>query len=232
MQKRPSSPINIFHNRYTAWIILTLSLFLTLFASFLTYSYSKKIAEQRFNFRVSEIKAAIEDRMLFYQQALQGGVGLFNSSQEITREEFYQYVDNLTIQQYLPGIQGIGYSIPVKKEDKEAHIQSIRAEGFPEYTIKPETERAEYSAIIFLEPFDWRNQRAFGYDMWSNEIRRQAMSRAMDTGLPATSGIITLVQETDKNTQRGFLMYLPVYQKGLPKNTVEERRKAFQGWGI
>jgi hypothetical protein len=222
--------LRVIHNPYTAWIVLSLSLTLTLAAALVSYYYSKKIAEERFLFRSNEIADAIKYRLVFYEQALWGGVGLFNASDQVSRKEFREYVRSLKIYDHLPGIQGIGYSIPVAKEDKEAHIASIRKQGFPDYTIKPETERNEYSSIIYLEPFDWRNQRAFGYDMWSNEMRRAAMTRARDSGLAANSGIITLVQETQKDVQRGFLMYLPVYEKGMPFNTLEERRKWFKGW--
>ena len=39
-----------------------------------------------------------------------------------------------------------------------------------------------------------------------------------------------LVQETDKDVQAGTLMYLPVYRRGMPIATVEERRAAIVGW--
>ncbi|MCB1098814.1 MAG: CHASE domain-containing protein, partial [Verrucomicrobiae bacterium] len=68
------------------------------------------------------------------------------------------------------------------------------------------------------------------YDMWSNDIRREAMQLAMDTGEAACSGKITLVQETDENVQSGFLTYLPVYRTGEAIDTVEERRHACYGW--
>ena len=110
------------------------------------------------------------------------------------------------------------------------HILSVRAEGFPTFTIKPASQREEYSSIIFLEPFDWRNKRAFGFDMWYNEMRRNAMARARDTGEASTSGIITLVQETSTDVQRGFLTYLPLYRYGMPVDTVDQRREAFVGW--
>ena len=227
-EKKHSKYVNIFHNKYTAWLVLFLSLLLTLSASYLTFNYSNKIAKERFIFRANDIAMAVEFRMAFYEQALRGGVGLFNSNKVVTRQMFNKYVESLKMSLHLPGIQGIGYSIPVKKEYKESHINEIKAEGFPDYTIKPETEREEYSAIIYLEPFDWRNKRAFGYDMWSNDMRRKAMTRARDSSLAATSGIITLVQETDKNVQKGFLMYLPVYE--TQPQTLEERRTFFQGW--
>ncbi|MCB1100224.1 MAG: CHASE domain-containing protein, partial [Verrucomicrobiae bacterium] len=68
------------------------------------------------------------------------------------------------------------------------------------------------------------------YDMWSNDIRREAMQLAMDTGEAACSGKITLVQETDENVQSGFMTYLPVYRTGEVIDTVEERRHACYGW--
>lgn len=114
--------------------------------------------------------------------------------------------------------------------EKQSHIASIQGEGFADYRIKPAGERAEYTAIVMLEPFDWRNKRAFGYDMWSNDMRRQAMTRARDTGQASTSGLITLVQETDEDVQAGFLTYVPHYKKGLPLTSVSERRAAFLGW--
>ncbi|OEJ66045.1 hypothetical protein BEN30_13080 [Magnetovibrio blakemorei] len=165
-----------------------------------------------------------------YEQVLQGVVGLFHASENITRKEFNTFVNSLKIKKNWPGIQGIGFSIPVTVGDKAKHIREIRNEGFPEYTIKPEGDRDEYSAIIYLEPFDWRNERAFGYDMWSNDMRREAMTRARDTGEASTSGIITLVQETNTDVQKGFLTYLPLYQDGVSLETIEQRRKAFIGW--
>jgi PAS domain S-box-containing protein len=222
--------INIFHNPVTAWFILITSLVLTVGAYFLSASFVQQRVEDRFSFRTTEIESAIKDRLRIYEQALWGGVGLMNSSISVSRQEWAKYVETLKINQHWPGIQGIGYSILVQPEEKQTHIEKFRSEGFPEYLIKPEGKRDLYSAIIYLEPFDWRNQRAFGYDMWSNEMRRIAMTYARDEGAASTSGIITLVQETKEDIQRGFLMYLPVYQtKTIPK-TLKEKREQFVGW--
>ena len=223
--------ISIFHNPVTAWFILITSLVLTVGAYFLSASFVQQRVEDRFSFRAIEIKSAIKDRLRIYEQALWGGVGFMNASNsQVSRQEWAKYVESLKINQHWPGIQGIGFSIPVQPEEKQTHIEKIRSKGFPEYLIKPEGTRGFYTAIIYLEPFDWRNQRAFGYDMWSNEIRRIAMTYARDEGVAATSGIITLVQETKEDVQRGFLTYLPVYRtKTIPK-TLKERREQFMGW--
>jgi len=213
-----------------AWAILFISLILTIAAYSIASNQVDARARERFIFRSEEITSAIKERLQIYEQTLRGGVAFVNSSDPVTREGWKQYVESIEIDQYWPGIQGLGFAIPVQPEDKASHIESIKKQGFPDYSIKPPGNRDEYSSIIFLEPFDWRNQRAFGYDMWSNEMRRAAMKRARDHGKAATSGLITLVQETDDDVQIGFLTYLPVYKnKNLPA-TLEQRRTEFIGW--
>jgi PAS domain S-box-containing protein len=66
--------------------------------------------------------------------------------------------------------------------------------------------------------------------MSSEPVRRTAMQRARDTGLPAMSGRVILRLETDPRRQPGFLIYVPVYRHGLPLGTVEERRRALAGF--
>src|SRR5690606_16254373 len=80
------------------------------------------------------------------------------------------------------------------------------------------------------EPFIDRNLRAFGYDMYSEPVRREAMERARDSGLPALSGKVTLVQEFGPEVQAGFLIYLPIYANGVTPVTVDARREALLGF--
>ena len=218
------------HGPSTAWIILCISLIVNILAWHLSSSYIEKRSQEKFDFKAKEITQAIHDQMLTYEQVLRGAVAYTDSSDEVTRAQWKNFIEKIDIEKNWPGIQGIGYSVPVKPEDLEEHIAQIRAEGFPDFTVKPEGKRDLYSSIIYLEPFDWRNKRAFGYDMWSNEMRRQAMKRAIETGEASASGLITLVQETDTDIQKGFLVYLPVYEKGAVLNTVEDRRKNFKCW--
>ena len=87
-----------------------------------------------------------------------------------------------------------------------------------------------YAPIVYLEPFSGRNLRAFGYDMFSEPVRREAMERARDQNVAALSGKVLLVQETDQDIQAGTLMYVPVYRTGVPTDTVAARRAALVGW--
>ncbi len=219
-----------FMGRWGAWIVLLASLLITFNAWYSAKGEATKRAQARFDFRVKTIKAGIYERLQAYEFLLRGGSGLFAASDEVTREDWRTYVTKLQVNQYYPGIQGVGFSKRILPSEKAAHLRQIHGEGFPKYTINPDGERPEYTSIIFLEPFDWRNQRAFGYDMFSEPTRKEAMIRARDTGIAALSGKVTLVQETDEDIQAGFLIYLAIYRKGEPLETPEQRRKALMGY--
>lgn len=218
------------HREKFAWFILILNFIITLLFWDAVNDIHFKEAETRFAFRTEGIRAAIEERMMTYEQVLRSGIGLFKSSEEVTRSEWKDFVKTLQIENRYPGIQGIGFSLKITPEQKEEHIRKIREEGFPDYKIKPEGEREEYTSIIYLEPFTVRNQQAFGYDMFSQSVRRQAMTMARDTGDTIISGKVILVQEIDDDVQSGFLVYLPLYKKGQPVNTPEQRREALVGY--
>ena len=105
------------------------------------------------------------------------GAAFFNASETVTRNKWHIYTKLQKVEQRLPGIQGIGFSLLIPSAGLTQHIQEIRSEGFPEYNVKPDGVREVYSSIIYLEPFVDRNLRAFGCDMFSEPVRRAAMER-------------------------------------------------------
>lgn len=180
--------------------------------------------------QIDRTRANLRTRLVVYEDALYGTRSLFEASQGVTRAEFREYVTNLKLGERYPGIQGIGYAERIRPQELAQHTARIRTEGFPDYRVHPAGERQEYTSIIYLEPFNWRNQRAFSYDMFSEPTRHEAMCRARDSGAIAVTSKVTLVQETTQNVQAGFLMYLPRYRRDLPQNTPAERRAALLGY--
>jgi diguanylate cyclase (GGDEF)-like protein/PAS domain S-box-containing protein len=222
--------VDYFHNSITAWVVLSVSLILTIAAWNISNTYIESRSKDKFNFEVEKTSQAIYKRMEAYEQVLRGGVGLFNASEFVSRSDWKSYVSTLLIDTYWPGIQGIGYAQMFSAEELDAHENKIRQQGFPDYLVTPAGSREQYSAIIYLEPFSSRNLRAFGYDMYSNPIRREAMQRAAQEGQPALSGRVTLVQETNKDIQAGFLVYLPLYHTNMSLITPDERLAALRGF--
>ncbi len=215
------------------WLVfgfLILGMTITALASLYLKSEAERAAEREFDFISSEIQLNIADRLAASAQVLYSGAALFDSSESVTREGWRTFISQLRIEEQLPGTQGVGFALLIPPDQLEQHIQQIRDEGFLEYAVRPEGDRETYSSIIYLEPFSGRNLRAFGYDMFSEPVRRAAMEQARDENSAVLSGKVVLVQETNEDVQAGTLMYVPIYRKGLPIETVEQRRAAIIGW--
>jgi signal transduction histidine kinase len=161
---------------------------------------------------------------------LRGAAGLFAGSQEVQRDEFRAYIEQLRLRERYPGILGIGYSERIAPEALERTESALRAQGLPGFRVWPDYPRDEYHAIVYLEPMDERNQAAIGFDMFTAPARREAMARARDTGAAAASGKVILVQEIDERKQAGFLIYLPVYRGSAVPATLDGRREALRGF--
>lgn len=203
---------------------------LTVGVWYVSYKAIEQKNQDRFTSGVNQIHVLIEKRIIKYEQVLRSGVGLFYASDGVSRKNWHDYVNTLDVGTYYPGIQGLGYSIFLRPSQLKKHIHEVRSEGFQGYSLWPQGDREFYTSIVYLEPFADRNLRAFGYDMFSEPIRRKAMERARDTGAPSISGFVRLVQETEENRQRGFLFYLPVYKNGVIPATIAERRQNLMGF--
>jgi len=219
-----------FRSTYSTWLIFSLSLCMTFIAWTITNKSNQNHSQDLFTFEVAQTLQAIEQRMQGYQQILRGGIGLFKASANVSRQEFYDYVTNLEVHKRWPGIQGIGYAVMLTPDEKDEFINAVQLEGFNDFNVFPTGERDKYSSILYLEPFTARNQRAFGYDMYSEKARNIAMDIARDNGNVAFSAKVKLVQENGDDLQNGFLMYLPLYRNGAPIENIAQRQKELIGY--
>lgn len=225
-----AAPGRILESETFAFAVLAISLILTLvFWYFSAESFAHR-GRDRFLYLAEKEKLTLLSRMQAYEQVLRGGAALFAASGTVSRAEWRTYIAHLGLDLALPGIQGTGFARVLAPAEVAAHQARMQSEGFADYTIRPPGPRAIYSSIDYIEPFNERNRRAIGYDMFSEPIRRAAMERARDTGLPSTTGKVTLVQESDSDVQPGFLIYLPVYRNDLPQTNIDERRAALIGF--
>lgn len=215
---------------WPVWAFLLAGLLATSLATHLTKSKVDSEEKADFDFACKEIEGKIVDRFRAHEQILRSAAAFFTHSSGVDRQEWRRFTERQQLEHRLPGIQGLGFSRLIPRANLAQHIQEIRAEGFPAYDVFPKGDRELYSSIVYLEPFTNRNLRAFGYDMFNEPVRREAMERARDLDTAALSGKVTLVQETSKDVQAGTLMYVPVYRPGLPIETAAQRREAILGW--
>ena len=212
------------------WLILAGGLALTWLVVAHVRSREAMMERAEFELRVSEIVSGLQHRLTANAQILRGVAGLFAGSGEVTRDGFRRYVEGLRLPQYYPGIQGLGYAALVPAGEKAQHLTAIRAQGLPDYDIRPPGIRDPYSSVIYVEPFDWRNQRAIGFDLLTEPVRSAAAARARDDDQAAMSDRVTLQQETDQGAPAGALIFVPDYRPDLPRDTVAQRRAALRGW--
>lgn len=181
--------------------------------------------------RNTEATTHIKQRIDSYEDILRGSAGLFRGSDNVTREEWRSYLTSYNVAARYPGVQGIGYVQIIPPADLTAQIETIRSQGYPDYTVFPTGERSIYTSVIYIEPFNGDNLKAFGYDMYAEPTRHEAMDKARDSGDIAISDIVKLIQDKEGvNTQPGFLMYMPLYKKDSNLGTLADRRANLTGY--
>ena len=216
--------------RFLPWLVVVVSLAITHQLWKNAHYEAVRELQYDFNFRLLDVSNRIEQRMQSYEQALRGAQGLFAASISVERDEFHAYIVAQNIVESFPGIQGVGFSliVPTAKQDK--HTATTPKESFTTYPNSPDGKQDITTSIIFIEPFSEGNRRTFGYDMYSDPVRRVAMERARDNDKAVITGKTKLIQENSESAQAGFLMYLPIYKNGASHATLAERHANLIGW--
>ena len=217
-------------DRALPWFVFAVFVLLTLLATAYVWRTTRAADRARFDNAAQATRDAISARLDTYVNVLTATRDLIASDPALQREDLRDYIRSNELQRRYPGIQGIGLSLRVPAEEVARLEREMRAEGFETFRVWPETLRPEVHSIVVLEPLDRRNHAALGYDMFTDPVRREAMARARDSGRPAASGKVTLVQEIDPAKQSGFLIYTPVYTTGATPDTVAARRATLLGF--
>jgi two-component sensor histidine kinase/CHASE1-domain containing sensor protein len=167
---------------------------------------------------LTEIASALQRRVTENIALLRAGSALFAMQQDVTPEQISEFSSDLQASGNLYGSMGLGWA-PLLRVSETPQFELARREaGDSDFTIWPDPfavstnggNQREYSVpAVYLEPLTRSNQRAIGYDMYSDPVRRRAIDLAMDTGRPVASGKVQLVQDRGGNSA-GFLIYMPV----------------------
>lgn len=211
-------------------VVLAICLALASLFAWMTHIDAMQRAETVFKLDARTARDAIVAVMRTYSQSLRAGAGMVEAASPISRRDWSIFVRALALPENVPGSQGLGHVRIVKPGEADSLIAEQKRQGFSSFVLNPPGERPLVTAIVYLEPLNWRNERALGYDMFSEPVRRAAMERSRDTGEPALSRRVTLVQETEDDIQAGTLLYMPFYLGRSQPRTLEERRDRIGGW--
>jgi len=175
------------------------------------------------------VHTRLRDRILEYELLLRGGLGLLNSSADITSAQWRAYAGTLRKADAGTGAWGLAYATHVPESRLAAHTRKRQAEN-PAYAIHPSDRHEAYCPVVFMEPLGPRNAGIIGFDLYSDPVRREALLHARDTGETVLSGKTLLTCLDLEAPKPGCLLYVPVYRPGLPARTVAERRAALRGF--
>lgn len=214
-------------------IVILLAGILCTGALFAALSYlERKNAKAEFDFEAERINQLITERLTKYEQVLIGVKAFFMASQDVSLQEWEIYFDKFDLEKIFPGLQGIAYVQRVKSNSDYQELRTrLASYGMENFSIKYKDDagrfqnhvfdndeqvgspgvREEYCPVVFLDPLDDRNRKAIGYDIYSEEIRRNAIESAKNNEITSITRKITLVQEGDKDVQAGLLMMVPYF---------------------
>ena len=207
------------------WAVVGLSLVLTISAWYFTkHQIQDKVARQ-FDRETQQSFDLIQERMEKYEDALWGGVALFDTvGMDVSHSDWQAYAQSIRIDAKYPGINGVGviYAIaPDQLQEYLAHQRVLRSD----YTIYPEHDQGVLFPITYIEPSDI-NAKAVGLDIAFEANRRQAAFKARDTGEAQITGPIVLVQDSQQTP--GFLFYAPFYERAFDGDE-RSRAERFKG---
>jgi len=114
------------------------------------------------------------------------------------------------------GVQAVEW-IPRVDSNKRAEMEAAaEREGMVGYRIRERAPDGElisaalrdfYYPVFYVEPL-LGNDKAVGFDLYSNKQRHDAIYAALQSGRPQATSRVTLIQE--KGKQFGFLVFVPV----------------------
>lgn len=181
------------------------------------------------NARASAVRRAFEHGV----DTTESIAALFAASDEVTREEFTQFVRPLLAGH--PAIKGVSWA-PFVPHARRRDIEERERVFLPGFEFTHRSARGEmvraavsesYVPVLYLEPVSG-NEAALGFDLRSDPNRWGALESARSSGAVAATGRIRLVQETED--QFGLLLISPIYRKGASLVTAEARRLNLTGF--
>ena len=180
--------------------------------------------QQRAQANVGAIQGGLENSMHVLANINQ----MFSTFGEVSREQFRQFATPLLARN--AHIQAIAYRRFIAGEERPAYEARMRA-IFPDFAITerregklvPAAERDHYYVVDYIEPLE-PNRSALGFDVASHPMQDETMQRAVETGKPAATGLLRLVQ--DEGDRRGFIVSMPVYRPGASLHDAAARHAA------
>jgi diguanylate cyclase (GGDEF)-like protein/PAS domain S-box-containing protein len=232
VHRTPNRFLRSLQRTWIAWAMLVCGLLVSIAVCLQLREEIQKQSRATFEAEVERNFDVIERRLDHHRELLLGLQGLMSSGESVSRESFHRYVSNIQVEKRFASLFFSYYAQRVAAADKDSFEKSVRRdssldpEGYPAYAITPPEDKPEYYAIKYVEPLRG-NVNIMGADTIARLELRDSVYRSRDTGEMTASGNFQIRSDPDHRT--GFTLRAPIYRKGMPLQTVEQRRAAIIG---
>jgi diguanylate cyclase (GGDEF)-like protein len=200
---------------------------------YLTIAAENRALVQDLAGRASNQSIILQNGIDDYWDKLYALRALFDSSEQaVTRGEFESFSNSL-LKGYA-AILNIAWMPRIKRDERVAHELAAARDGLPDYHIRAiapggelpvSPERDEYFPKFYST--EVRTSPVYGLDINDGGVRGLTLNHIRDGNVLSTSPPLLLhIGEGDR---LGFWAGLPVYARGLPRETVEDRRRNLLG---
>jgi signal transduction histidine kinase/ActR/RegA family two-component response regulator len=193
-----------------------------------------RMTQQRFDRDGVELLRYLSDRTARLELALRAGVGLMQSSDEVTRREWSAFVETMMPQTALSGMYGMAYIERVEPGDLDAFIAKARGGGAPGFDrfvpdwVESGAGPGVHYILLYHAP-EAHNRVAWGLDVAANPENRAVYDQATDSGEMRFSLAMRAIQNPDE-PGGSIIACMPVYRGGVDPGDLESRRAAIRGW--
>lgn len=186
--------------------------------------------------RSEQLRLAIDDKLNALQASVVEQRNALALNWPFDRRDFHDLAELADASGPRDGVAATTFVRAVEGDDVDEFVARVRADrsldpgGYPDFTVTPEASAQDLRFIVeYVEPFAG-NERAFGFDVSSEEHRRLAIETARDRGEAVATEPVRLVQDAGGVDLRpAILLVAPVYDSGDLPPTGPARRRHFAG---
>jgi len=129
-----------------------------------------------------ELLASLDQQLKNHTLTLRGIAGLFAGSEQVSREEFRDYVAAIQLPKYLPGVRSVGYAAAV-----------------------PHPE------LLYIEPRTSDTERTLELKLLTSPVRGVALETASRSAVTSMTAPVQLLTEGEGGSTLGLELYLADY---------------------
>jgi diguanylate cyclase (GGDEF)-like protein/PAS domain S-box-containing protein len=198
----------------------------------LAHEREDRYARQEFDARAHDHLLALQsgiDQYINDMLALRASFQTF----EPDRAQFQSFADQLFDNKN--AMLAASWAPRVTREERAEHERKAVSDALTGYQIrsfKPDgttpvaPDAPEYFPILYTTRVG-ASAAVYGFDLLDGGMRQQALERARDEDRPVATPIFEL--RRGEGNRNGFVIALPVYQRGAPHETLEDRRRNLIG---